>query len=184
MKITRKLIGVLIMFNVSAGYAASDCPELLDYQLRLLDADREVHLCEEYRGKVLLVVNTASRCAFTGQYEGLERLYREKRDQGLVVLGFPSNDFGNQEPGGEKSIKQFCKLTYDVGFPMFEKIKVRGDQAHPFYKALIAAADSRPKWNFHKYLIGRDGRVIDDYSSFRSPDSGALRSAIERALQE
>lgn len=184
MKYAISLIVVLIMYSNADVYAASNCAELLDYRLRLIDAQREVHLCEEYKGKVVLVVNTASRCAFTPQYKGLERLYREKRDQGLVILGFPSNDFGNQEPGGEKSIMQFCKLKYDVEFPMFKKIRVRGDQAHPFYKALTAAADSSPKWNFHKYLIGRDGRLIDDYSSFRSPDGSTVRSAVERALQE
>jgi len=162
--------------------AEQTCPELLDHSVRKLDSQESVRLCDAYRNKVLLVVNTASRCAFTDQYEGLEKLYEEKKDQGLVVLGFPSNDFGNQEPGGEKSIRKFCKLTYDVSFPMFAKVSVKGENAHPFYQALIAAADARPKWNFHKYLIGRDGRLIDSYWSMTGPDSSRLRKAIDRAL--
>ena len=167
----------------SATFAGQDCPPLLDHPVKRIGSGEEIRLCEAYRGKVLLVVNTASRCAFTGQYEGLERLYRENRDRGLVVLGFPSNDFGNQEPGGEKAIKKFCKLTYDVSFPMFGKVRVKGEDAHPFYKALIAAAESRPKWNFHKYLIGRDGKLISDFWSFTGPDNARLRKAIDEALQ-
>ncbi|RMG34844.1 MAG: glutathione peroxidase [Gammaproteobacteria bacterium] len=184
MKIISILLLLTIAPGISLGETSSNCPPLLDFSLRKLGGEEQVHLCEAYRGKVLLVVNTASRCAFTDQYEGLERLYREKADEGLVVLGFPSNDFGNQEPGEEQKIKQFCKLTYGVRFPMFEKVHVRGDDTHPFYKALIEAADSRPKWNFHKYLIGRDGRLIDDFWSGTEPDSSALRAAIDEALAQ
>lgn len=178
---------MLIMSFMSGNILAktsSDCPPLLDFEVRQLGSQERVHLCDTYRGKVLLVVNTASRCAFTGQYDGLEKLYREKSELGLVVLGFPSNDFGNQEPSGEQKIKQFCRLTYSVNFPMFEKVHVRGEQAHPFYKALIRASGSSPKWNFYKYLIGRDGRLIDNFWSFTGPDNDSLRSAIDRALRE
>lgn len=163
--------------------AGQTCPELLDFSVRKLDSRDEVRLCDAYRNKVLLVVNTASRCAFTGQYEDLEALYRDKREQGLVVLGFPSNDFGKQEPGGEKSIRDFCKLTYDVSFPMFAKVHVKGERIHPFYQALVEQSGSRPKWNFHKYLIGRDGQLIDSYWSMTAPDSKRLRRAIDRALR-
>ncbi len=184
MKILSFAVFMALMCGAVLGETSSDCPALLDFSLRKLGSEERIHLCEAYRGKALLVVNTASRCAFTDQYEGLEKLYREKAGAGLVVLGFPSNDFGNQEPGGEKKIKQFCKLTYGVRFPMFEKVHVRGDNVHPFYRALIQAADSRPKWNFHKYLIGRDGRLIDDFWSGTSPESSRLQAAIDRALDQ
>ncbi|HEY0332255.1 MAG TPA: glutathione peroxidase [Stenotrophomonas sp.] len=159
----------------------------------------------DYRGKVLLVVNVASKCGLTTQYAGLEQLYREKRDDGLEVLGFPANDFLGQEPGSEAEIQQFCQLTYDVSFPMFSKIAVTGEAAHPLYRALIqaqpeAAGDSaglrarldekgipaNPApgvlWNFEKFLVGRDGAVVGRFSPGTTPDDPALREAIDRAL--
>jgi len=167
----------------SASVGAADCGKLLDYNVRTLADDREVNLCEAYSGRVLLVVNTASKCAFTGQYEGLEKLYSEYQDRGLVVLGFPSNDFGEQEPGSEKQISNFCRTTYGVEFPMFSKTKVKGRDADPFWQALVQQSGTSPKWNFYKYLINREGEVVDVFSSITSPDSGRFRRAIERLLQ-
>ena len=141
-----------------------------------------MNLLDVYGGKVVLVVNTASRCAFTGQYEGLEALYARYRDRGLVVLGFPSNDFGGQEPGTEEEIEEFCRLTYGVEFPMFEKTTVKKQNAHPFYHSLADASGTYPTWNFHKYLLDRDGRLIGSYSSFVKPLGNTLIQAIEQAL--
>jgi glutathione peroxidase len=158
------------------------CYDGVDYSHRRLDSDQRENLCEAHSGKVLLVVNTASRCAFTDQYEGLEKLYAQYRDQGLVVIGFPSNDFASQEPGNEKSIKNFCRLTYGVKFPMYAKTVVKGEQADPLYKALAQASGSPPRWNFYKYLIDREGRLVESYSSFTKPQSSALTEAIEKLL--
>lgn len=164
--------------------SAAACTDLLAFEVKTLAENKTVNLCQAYSGKVLLVVNTASKCAFTGQYEGLEKLYREYRDQGLVVLGFPSNDFGQQEPGTAQQISNFCRTTYGVEFPMFAKARVRGADADPFWRNLVTASGTTPKWNFYKYLINRNGEVVDVYSSITSPDSGRFRRAIERLLQE
>lgn len=161
---------------------ANTCAPLLDYEMRRLAGEERVRLCEAYQGQVILVVNTASKCGFTGQYEGLEALYRKYRDRGFVVLGFPSNDFANQEPGNEEEIAKFCRLTYSVEFPMFEKTHVAKGSADPFFRRLAEEAGGYPKWNFYKYLIDREGKVVDYYSSMTSPQSGKLVSAIERLL--
>ena len=156
--------------------------ELLDYDFRPLASKEQVNLCEAYEGKVLLVVNTASKCGNTPQYDGLEAMYEKYGSDGLVVLGFPSNDFMGQEPGTEEQIEEFCRLTYGVQFPMFEKTTVKGNDAHPFYVDLADAAGTAPKWNFHKYLIGRDGKLISAFSPRTQPDDEKLVSAIESAL--
>ena len=161
---------------------AGPCPPLLDLSLRRLAGDEVVNLCEAYRGKVILVVNTASKCGFTGQYEGLEALYRKYRDQGLVVLGFPSNDFMNQEPGNEEEIQKFCRLTYAVEFPMFEKVSVKKGSATPLFERLAAAGAPYPKWNFYKYLIDRNGNYVDYFASITSPESDKVVKAIEQLL--
>ncbi|MES9944385.1 MAG: glutathione peroxidase [Candidatus Thiodiazotropha sp.] len=158
------------------------CNEESDYSKRQLNSDQIDNLCEAHQGKVMLVVNTASRCAFTDQYEGLEKLYSRYRERGLVVIGFPSNDFGNQEPGSEGSIKKFCRLTYGVQFPMYAKSRVTGDNADPFYRALAEAAGTPPRWNFHKYLIDRDGRLAGSYNSSVAPENDKLIKAIEGLL--
>jgi glutathione peroxidase len=155
---------------------------LLDQRFRRLASDETVNLGEEYGGKVLLIVNTASKCGLTPQYEGLETLYEKYQRAGLAVLGFPSNDFLGQEPGTEEEIQEFCQLTYNVGFPMFEKIAVKEDDAHPFYRQLAAAAGTYPTWNFHKYLIGRDGALVTEFGPKTAPDDEALIAAIEAAL--
>ena len=135
----------------------------------------------DYRGKVVLVVNTASECGFTPQYADLERLWQDYRDRGLVVLGFPSNDFGQQEPGTAEEIRSFCDVKFRVTFPMFAKVKTKGDGQSSVF-AFLSAKHPKPRWNFYKYLIGRDGEVADYFVSITSPDSKRLRRAIDRAL--
>ena len=137
----------------------------------------------DYRGRVLLVVNTASKCGLTPQYEGLEKLYREKKDAGLEVLGFPANNFNGQEPGSEQEIKSFCALNFDVSFPMFAKSHVKGGEALPLYRQLASAsAGLTSRWNFHKYLVSRSGKVVESYGSSVEPHSKALIQAIEQQL--
>ena len=177
----RKLIGVILLMtaSVSTAYEGS----LLDQEFRRLASDAAVNLADEYAGKVLLIVNTASKCGNTPQYDGLEKLYQDYGEAGLVVLGFPSNDFLGQEPGTEAEIQEFCRLTYKVKFPMFEKITVKKGDAHPFYDKLAAAAGTYPTWNFHKFLIGRDGELIAEFSPRTQPFDEALVADIESALQ-
>lgn len=138
----------------------------------------------QFKGKVLLVVNTASKCGFTPQYKGLEALYNAYKDRGLVIIGVPSNDFGQQEPGSSAEIKQFCSLNYGVTFPMTTKQVVSGDDANDFYKWAysVLGFGSGPKWNFHKYLIDTNGQAVDYFSSTTAPDSDKLRDAIEKLL--
>src|SRR6187431_2637334 len=144
-----------LMFLLGATQVhAADCPPLLNAALPTLSDDKPESICQ-YRGKVLLVVNTASQCGYTPQYEGLEKLYRRYKDKGLVVMGFPSNDFGAQEPGSNKDIAQFCEVNYGVSFPMFEKSPVAKGAVNPFYQKLAHVSGSRPQWNFHKYLVDR-----------------------------
>jgi glutathione peroxidase len=165
---------------VSGGAAAaSNCPSLLSKTFARLQDDAPQSLCQ-YAGKVILVVNTASYCGFTSQYEGLEKLYSQTKDQGLVILGFPSNDF-SQEPGTNQEIAAFCTNTFAVKFPMFAKSSVKGPKANPLYAELSRLAEA-PGWNFHKYLIGRDGRLISSYSSLVSPQSKALKRDLDKAL--
>ena len=156
---------------------------LYDFTVRDL-AGHDVPLAD-YRGKVLLIVNTASKCGFTPQYEGLEALYRSLKDRGFAVLGFPCNQFAGQEPGSAEEIGQFCKLTYDVSFPMFAKIDVNGPEASPLYKWLKAEApgllgSTSVKWNFTKFLVDREGRVTGRYAPTTGPE--ALRKPVEALL--
>lgn len=158
------------------------CPDTLNFTVQSLNDDQEVNLCEAYAGKVVLIVNTASKCAFTPQYEGLEALYETYKHRGLVVLGFPSNDFASQEPGTEAEIKTFCRMTYGVQFPMFTKTRVKKNNADPLYQKLGEAAGSWPKWNFHKYLLDRNGQLVGSYGSFTKPRSKKLVKQIESLL--
>ena len=137
----------------------------------------------QYAGKVLLVVNTASHCGLTPQYAGLQQLYAGYKERGLVVLGFPSNEFGAQEPGSEEQIAEFCSSLYHVDFPMFGKTTVTEGQANPFHKMLGETTGDWPKWNFHKYLIARDGSEVQSFSSMIAPDDPALLAAIDRLLE-
>ena len=177
-----RLLGSLLVAASLALPMMASAAGLLDVAYRPLAGKDPVNLAQRYHGRVLLVVNTASKCGFTPQYEGLEALQKSYSARGLSVLGFPSNDFKGQEPGDEKDIQEFCTLTYGVKFPMFEKVHVVGDQATPLYKGLTAATGVAPGWNFHKYLIGRDGTVIAQFPSRVKPDDKELVAAIERAL--
>jgi len=158
-------------------------PNLSEFSARSITGE-EVEL-SQYQGKTVLVVNTASKCGFTPQYEGLESLYGEYHDQGLEILGFPCDQFGHQEPGSEEEIQEFCSLNYGVSFPMFAKVDVNGDGSHPLYGWLRSekggVLGNRIKWNFTKFLIGRDGKVIGRYASTTKPEK--LSSDIEKALK-
>ena len=174
------LLGFFGLGSAQGGPMTNTDP--LDVDVRRLGSDEIVNLKAAYAGKVVLIVNTASKCAFTGQYEGLEALYARYRERGLVVLGFPSNDFGGQEPGTEDQIQEFCRLTYSVKFPMFAKTRVKKGQADPLFTRLAEAAGRYPKWNFHKYLVDREGRVVDNFLSWTSPQSSTVVKAIEALL--
>jgi glutathione peroxidase len=154
------------------------------YDFDATDIDGAVQPMADYRGKVLLVVNTASKCGFTPQYEGLEALHAQKQDRGFAVLGFPSNDFMGQEPGTEDDILEFCTLTYGVQFPMFEKVAVKGRQPTTLYQRLEAATGESPGWNFHKYLVDRSGKVVGSFGSRTAPDDPKLVARIEELLAE
>ena len=183
-KILKRWFGIAGL--VSAGVvplgAAAACPSLLDHSFTTLQDGKPMPLCQ-YAGKVVLVVNTASYCGFTSQYDGLEKLYARLKDKGLVVIGFPSNDFGEQEPGSDKEIADFCRLTYGVDFPMVAKTVVKGKDANPFHKQLAEITGSTPKWNFHKYLIDRTGTKVVAYTSLTGPDDKALLRQIDQFLK-
>ncbi len=158
-----------------------------DQPIDLVTLDGKPTTLAEYRGRVLLVVNVASRCGFTPQYAGLERLYQKYADRGLEILGFPCNQFLFQEPGSASDIAEFCSATYGVTFPMFDKVKVRGRGQHPLYGELVKAKDrdgkaGGVKWNFEKFLIGRDGRVVGRFRTKVTPEDRTLIDAIEDAL--
>ena len=159
------------------------CSPLLHQRFNRLQDEVPQDLCQ-YAGKVALVVNTASYCGFTTQYEGLEALYAKYQAKGLVVLGFPSNDFGKQEPGSGKEIADFCFNTYGVKFPMFSKTSVKGPAANSLHAALIKATGVAPEWNFHKYLIDRNGRVVKSYAGQVTPNDKVLAADIEKALAQ
>jgi glutathione peroxidase len=174
--------------SARAGQAAAadmpdDCPALLRHRFNRLQTGESQSLCQ-FRGKVLLVVNTASYCGYTGQYEGLEALYRRYKGRGLVVVGFPSNDFGGQEPGTNQEIAQFCRLTYGVQFPMFEKSSVTKVGENPLFASLSATTGVAPQWNFYKYVVDRNGQAIAGYGSRTTPTDPELTKTIERLLAE
>jgi glutathione peroxidase len=160
--------------------AGAACPPLLDRKVLNLQ-EEAVSLCQ-FRGKVLLVVNTASECGYTPQYEGLEQLYRRYRDRGLVVLGFPANDFGGQEPGSNKAIADFCQVNYGVTFPVFAKSSVVGPSANAVFRELTARTGAAPRWNFHKYLVDRNGAAVASFASQVEPLDPKLTREIERLL--
>ena len=161
--------------------APAACPALLQQSFNRLQDEKPQALCQ-YSGKVLLVVNTASYCGFTSQYQGLEALHAKYAARGLVVLGFPSNDFGKQEPGNSAEIADFCFNTYGVRFPMFMKSSVAGKAANPLFASLARATGKSPAWNFHKYLVDRQGRPVASFASEVSPSDASLVATIEKAL--
>jgi glutathione peroxidase len=177
-----KLMAALVL--ALASFAAhAECGVLEGQEFRPLAGKEKAPLCEQFEGKVLLVVNTASKCGFTPQYEGLEALHAKYAERGFSVVGFPSNDFMGQEPGTEDEIKEFCTLTYGVKFPMFEKVAVKEGAAIPFYQTLAKESGGEyPGWNFHKYLLDRDGKVVKSFGSRTKPDDKALVGEIERLL--
>ena len=175
-------ISLITVLALAAGVAIA-AGGLLDRSYRPLAGKQPVHLGQTYGGDVLLIVNTASKCGFTPQFEGLEALNAKYAAQGFAVLGFPSGDFREQEFTDEGEIREFCTLTYGVKFPMFEKVHVVGEQVTPLYRDLQRATGEAPRWNFHKYLVGRDGTVIANWGSRTTPDDPAIVAAIERALK-
>jgi glutathione peroxidase len=179
------LFVLFLLINAPAQAAeatAASCPEVLNVRLHNLN-DEPANLCD-YAGQVVLVVNTASYCGFTPQYKALEALYRNYHARGLTVLGFPSNDFGNQEPGSNKEIAKFCKMTYGVEFPMMEKASITSKHPSAPYPALFKATGEKPQWNFHKYLISRDGKKILSFASDIKPDSPEFIGALEKLLEQ
>ena len=168
---------------MTASVSIASQNPVLDQDFRRLASDDVVNLGEDYGGKVILIVNTASKCGNTPQYDGLEQLYEQYGNDGFVVLGFPSNDFLGQEPGTEEEIQAFCRLTYKIKFPVFEKITVKKGGAHPFFKRLAEEAGTYPSWNFHKFLIGRNGEVIAEFSPRTQPYDRKLIAEIESALE-
>lgn len=174
----------LLLFAASGPLRALDCAHTdVDVEMRRLLGKPE-NLCQTYGGKVMVIVNVASHCGFTPQYEGLEAIYRQYKDQGLVVLGFPSGDFMDQEFEDEAKIAKFCKTNFGVSFPMFGKTSVKGENASPLFRTLSEKTGEAPGWNFNKYLVGRDGKVITHFGSRSKPQDKEMRRAIEAALKK
>ena len=181
----RRLAAAAVLAAITSGAQAA-CPALLDRTLPRLQDEKPQNLCQ-YAGKVVLVVNTASFCGFTPQYKALEQLDATYRARGLVVLGFPSNDFGQQEPGSNQEIAEFCENTFGVKFPMFAKSRVAasaGAEVNPLFAALRERTGSAPKWNFHKYLVSRDGTQVQSFGSMTSPQDKDFVAAVERLLAQ
>lgn len=177
----RWAIGAALVHALVPAQAQS-CGSLLSRSVPRLQDEKPQNLCQ-YAGKVVVVVNTASFCGFTPQYRSLEALHARYQSRGLVVLGFPSNDFGGQEPGSNQEVAAFCESTYGVKFPMFVKSSVKGDQAHPLYAELAKRAGKAPAWNFHKYVIARDGETVASYGSRVDPLGSGFVTDIERLLE-
>ena len=172
-----RFIGIVALASAaSAGQSA--------HEFEFTSIDGTPLPLSEFRGKAVMVVNTASQCGFTGQYTGLQQLYESYKSRGFVVLGVPSNDFGGQEPGSESEIKAFCAGNFDISFPMTAKYAVTGQQAHPFYRWASSelGGSAKPRWNFHKYLIAPDGRIVDWFSTVTPPNSSRVTAAIEKIL--
>ena len=173
-------LGTLAPATAQNNKPDAKCPAVLQYTVDRLQDEKPQNLCQ-YAGQVVLVVNTASFCGFTPQYKSLEELYARYKDKGLVVLGFPSNDF-SQEPGNNQKIADFCENTYGVKFPMFSKTTVRGADASPLFKQLTQLTDTAPKWNFYKYLISRDGKQVKSYNSATDPLDGKFLAELDKQL--
>lgn len=197
LKIGLGIVGILLIGGIGAAYALgfifnpspnTPPPEKSVYEFTMKDIEGKDVKLDTYKGKVSLVVNTASKCGLTPQYEGLQALYDKYKDKGFVILGFPANNFMGQEPGTEKEIKDFCTLNYKVSFPMFSKISVKGTDQHPFY-TYLTNKESNPgfegdiTWNFEKFLVGKDGKVIARFSPKTKPEDPKIVEAIEAALK-
>ena len=171
---------ITLAFAIPSRSAELPCPPILDHKFANL-MDQPISLCQ-YRGNVALIVNTASECGYTPQYDGLEKLYRRYRDRGFVVLGFPANDFGGQEPGSNKQIAQFCQVNYGITFPVFAKTAVAGATANPLFRQLATRTGQPPKWNFHKYLVDKSGQQLTAFESAVEPEDRRLIAKIEKLL--
>lgn len=179
--IMQKLLIITCLLFIGTNVNATECPDLLKFVKRKLNSQETVNLCQAYAGKTVLFVNTASYCGFTPQFKGLETLYRKYQDKGLVILGFPSHDF-NQEDQDESKTAELCELTYGVEFPMFEAISVRGRQADPLFRMLAKASGTTVKWNFYKYLMDKNGNVVQAYASSTKPTDAKFIASVERTL--
>jgi len=176
---------IVVAFSIFAMPAQSiaaelPCPSILDHKFANL-MDEPVSLCQ-FRGKVLLIVNTASECGYTPQYDGLEKIYRRYRDKGFAVLGFPANDFGGQEPGSNKEIAKFCQVNYGITFPVFAKTAVVGASANPLFRELAAKTKKLPQWNFHKYLLDKAAQPLAAFESAVEPEDRRITSEIDKLL--
>lgn len=179
------LLSGLVLLGSFWGEMSMAQTKLYDFEVNKITGEKSS--LKEFNGKVALVVNVASKCGFTSQYEGLQKIYEKYKDKGFVVLGFPSNDFGSQEPGSNKEIKTFCETNFNVNFPMFEKGVVKGPEKQPIYRFLTDQSEEKfrgeIKWNFEKFLVNKEGKVIGRYRSITSPESRSLASEIEKALK-
>ena len=177
------IVATLAVFAAPALSTAAElpCPPMLNHKFSNL-MDEPVSLCQ-FGGKVVLIVNTASECGYTPQYDGLEKLYRRYRDKGFAVLGFPANDFGGQEPGTNKEIAQFCRVNYGITFPVFAKTSVVGAKANPLFRELAAKTGKPPRWNFHKYLLDKKGLPVDVFESAVEPEDRRITSQVEKLIQ-
>ena len=182
MRIFRNSSNVTSLFNTSTSSNPANISDIIVKDIDL----KEIKL-SEYRGKVLLIVNVASKCGFTSQYEGLQNIYEKYKDQGFEVLGFPCNDFGGQEPGTNEEIKNFCSLNYEATFPMFDKVHVKGNEKTPLFDLLTnnsATGKSSINWNFEKFIIDKEGNIVDRFRSMTKPDSKKITSLIEQELSK
>ena len=171
---------MLMLQTANANY------DKLAYDFNFNDLDGSKLNLSEYRNKVIVIVNVASQCGFTKQYEDMQKIWDNYQSKGLVMIGVPSNDFGNQEPGSSKEIKNFCEAKFGITFPMTEKVVVKGDNAHPFFKWAKKnyGKSAVPKWNFHKIIVGKDGKIIDTFSSITNPSSKKFIKVVEEALKK
>ena len=177
------LFSVVVALSTASVVAAGTCPAVLNHTVEPLTGGKAQSLCQ-YEGRVVLVVNTASECGYTGQYEGLQALYKKYADRGLVVLGFPSNAFGGQEPGSNKKIAEFCQANFGVSFPVFAKVEAMPLSKAPIFASLVAATGAAPKWNFHKYLIDRSGKRVESFESAVEPQSAQFGQIIEALIAQ
>ena len=176
-------LSLLALQSATPAFAGGTCPPVLNHTVEPLTGGKAQSLCQ-YEGRVVLVVNTASECGYTGQYEGLQALHKKYADRGLVVLGFPSNAFGGQEPGSNKKIAEFCQANFGVTFPVFAKVEALPLSKAPIFATLVAATGAAPKWNFHKYLIDRSGKRVESFESGVEPQSSRFVQRIEALIAQ
>ena len=177
------LFSAVVALSAASAFATGTCPTVLNHTVEPLTGGKAQSLCQ-YEGRVVLVVNTASECGYTGQYEGLQALYKKYADRGLVVLGFPSNAFGGQEPGSNPKIAEFCQANFGVTFPMFAKVETMPLSKAPVFARLVATTGAVPKWNFHKYLIDRSGKRVESFESAVEPQSAQFVQRIEALIAQ